>query len=446
MQGRCTLLIDDCSWRVARVGAEGVLVESVALSGDSTLADQAGAAAELIQSIGGGSIVLALASSDCLSASIVIDGLARSGRRQAVGYLLEEQLPISAEDAVADYVELQGVGLGVCTELSKLAPIVEALDASGVRIQHICPAALLIAQHLAEQHPRADALLMTSDTDASEVDLVELTNKQPRRWWWLTDEQALADQLKALADPSNEEGRPVLVVTQHRAEFAAFEQIEADLDMNVRAAALQADRILAGDVSPWIDLRRGALAAPDASKRYQKQIGGLVAAGVLLLLCLGGAMFWRGMGYEQQAKRLRMEQITVYKQAFPDSRVPSGSVLGRMRSELQRLEGIGGQAGTASLDSDDAVNRISALTHLYNVLTALPGTLRYQVSDIRIEPNLIHFEGQAESSVVAEQVARALRSAGTYEVDPPSSRALSDFGVSFNVFARPKARKPEVTP
>jgi len=110
-------------------------------------------------------------------------------------------------------------------------------------------------------------------------------------------------------------------------------------------------------------------------------------------------------------------------------------------------EGLGEvRSRDVSLGKRAAVADRALAGYLHDVLTALPKDLRFQVSDMRIEPNLVRFDGQAESSVVAEKVAGAVRSTGKYDVQPPNSRALSGLGVSFDLVARPRVKTEEATP
>lgn len=454
MDGRCTIFVNEGAWRVACVSAEGVSVQAVVAEPDAEPAAWAQAAASLIRELGGaGPVVVALPSDWCLTTTVASDEVGRANRRQLLAYLLEEHLPLSAEDAVADYVEQQGIAFGVCVELQRIKPAIDAIEAQGVAVRHICPAELLAAAPLAEAHRDADALFVgplvaeaeeSADTAVSS-DLIELSGKSPIRWWWINDASTLDEQLAAMRHARGGEKVAVASVG-HWPGSEHADHTASDLLDPEHAIATYAARLIDGEVSPWIDLRRDRLAAPDANELYQKHIAGVVFAALLLLVCLGGAMLWRGHQYEQRAQELLVEQTQAYKQAFPDKDVPSASIiLRRMRSELQRLEGIGGTAQAGDAGDNPTLQPISALMHLHNVVTALPPDLRYQISDMTIEPDLIRIDGIAETPVVAGAISRAIDQTGTYDAEPANTRARGALGVTFDFAVRP-VEKPEQRP
>ena len=141
---RHLVFVSDEAWRLGVAPASG----PVATAADATLEARAAAIKEHLAALGdvGSSVILALPSAWCLSATVSTEGLDRSSRRRAMGFCLEEHLPIAAEDVVADYVTADdGTAMGVCAEFVKLEAIVTALEAVGLRVRHVCPAALLSA-------------------------------------------------------------------------------------------------------------------------------------------------------------------------------------------------------------------------------------------------------------------------------------------------------------
>ena len=91
-------------------------------------------------------VLLAIPSHWCLCASVTTAGLPRKERRRAMIYRLEEKLPLAAEDVVADFLPAAPAcdqNLGVCVQKQTVATLVDALEAKGVAIASICPAALL---------------------------------------------------------------------------------------------------------------------------------------------------------------------------------------------------------------------------------------------------------------------------------------------------------------
>lgn len=461
MSGRCTVFVEDRAWRVACVGEPGVVVRAVVCEDDADLLTRARAAAAEYDQLGGaGPVVVALPSHWCLSATIATDALGRGARRRAMAYLLEEHLPLSAEDAVADYAEHRSRALGVCAELDRLRPIVEALEQAGLDVAHLCPAALLAGACYADPHPDADGVLVSpTDADlATPADLVQLDRGVPLRWWWLTDEVALAEQLDALGGQAEE--RPIKLVVNTPSgmpdapgcDWVTCETTEPDA-----AAASHAAKVLAGDAAAWIDLRRDALAAPGRYQAYQRPAALLAAAVALLLSCVIGVTAWRAAQYGQQADAFNAAQADAYKQAFPDAQgVPAVGVRNRLLSEQRKLEGLGGRATNGSharSTNTEPLHPTSALTQLHDVLSALPTnqpeSMRYQIQALSVQPGKVRIDGRAISSVVPEQLANALRQTGRYDVDPPSPRLLGDASWGYDFEARPiahtQARSPSQT-
>ena len=91
-------------------------------------------------------LILALPSSACLAATVSTDGLLRQRRREALSYRLEEALPLDAENYVADFAPAGSTSeaLGVAVEVDPLRLLIEALEARGLTIAHVCPTALLL--------------------------------------------------------------------------------------------------------------------------------------------------------------------------------------------------------------------------------------------------------------------------------------------------------------
>src|SRR5690606_25478069 len=96
------------------VGAEGVRlavthgadappeIHQAATAPDA--AADAAAARLLERGYGGDGVVLAIPSAWALAAPVSAEGLPKKGQRQAILYRLEEKLPVSAEEVVADHL------------------------------------------------------------------------------------------------------------------------------------------------------------------------------------------------------------------------------------------------------------------------------------------------------------------------------------------------------
>lgn len=448
MSRHYTILIDETAWRLGVVADGATQVDDVPCADDATRDARIEAVRQQLAALGhcDEPIVLALPSSWCLCATISTEDLERSGRRQAMGFRLEEHLPISVEDVVVDYLDLgEHQAMGVCGELDMLKALVDAFEAAGLHVRHICPAALLAAAYAAEQHHPIDSVLIqqhsATDNPRTTYDLIELRKATPTHWWWLADDDtALVDRLTSrslaagqplrLAVFETGQASPSLAKASASLELVAIDNVTAD-----QAASHCAARILDDAAPPWIDLRRDALAVSGQYAAYRKPIGALVLAALLLLASLLGVTQWRGRQHQALAAQYKQQQVEQFRRALPDQSPPA-AVNSRLRSEHQKLAGLGGQG--AGADGSMPARSTSALSHLHRLLSNMQTETRYRVLELTIEPDLIRVDGQARTYAEAEQLASALRASGAYEVAPPETRALQDRGVNFLFTATPR--------
>ena len=201
-----------------------------------------------------------------------------------------------------------------------------------------------------------------------------------------------------------------------------FESVALTTTDSHIAASLHASEILAGAVSPWIELRRDQLAPSSRLSVYRSPLRGAVAAVALLLVSVCFASLWHGRQYQALAHGYAAQQVDIYKSALPGQRVP-GSVLGRVASERKKLAGLGGE----TLDAPAPGKRSSsALDQLRTVLSSIPVEGRFRILELSVAPELVRIGGQARSHADAERLSVALRETGSYEVDPPKTQAIDD--------------------
>lgn len=435
------LLIDQPGWQLAdlvdgHVRMQPVEVDDEAADGDrlELLVDQLA-----LQTDGRPCLVVALPSAHCLSAVVSTTDLERGNRRRALGYRLEEHLPVAAEQVVADYSESRSDALGVCVEVEPLKPAIDTLEDRGFAVHHIVPLAMLIGAEVASQHRDLDAILIFNDHDNGSVDLIEVDGGKPTRWHWLADSgDELRVQIETLATQSD--GQPTVGVIgdgQAAQSIAADERFQCVLidDRPIDTAMQHVPRLLDGKTSPWFDLRTDALARPDRFEVYRGVAMTLVAALVLLLAAIIGVTQYRGNHYAVIASAKQAEEVALFTQALPDQRVPV-NIKSRLQSEARKLAGLSGQGA----DGTDlaSLRATSAVVHLHALLASLPKNLRFRILDLSVQPDQIRVAGEARSHGDAEKIVGALRDTGRYEVDAPRTQALRDEdGVSFTFNATP---------
>ena len=443
-----TIFVDDAHWLVAKASEGGVDV--VLIEADEASVDvdaRVSATRRRMEEMGYAdqSVVMALPSSWCLSAVIDTDDLERSGRRAAMGFRLEEHLPIASEQVVADYCEMGDEALGVCIDVDRIKPIVDAFESAGVQVRHVSPAAMLASAETVAGGADCDAVLMTDTSEetngrSERFDVIELEKGRPSRWHWMADrEDEVARQLGAGGD---EASRKVAVLGAPAVQ--RFRDLGADLMRleetdGYRAAAMHATRLLAGTASPWIELRRDRLGVVDRFDVYRKPMAMMWGAVVLLLLSVCAVAQWRGQGYQSEAESARDQQATVYETLYADEgrKAPSGSIRHKLKREAERLAGLSGQGVEGGVES---LQPRSALEQYHDLLGALPTDFRYRITSIDIEPDRVTLGGEAKSNAEAERIAKALRDQTAYEVDAPRMTAIAD-GVSFTFSARYSKQK-----
>ena len=108
-----------------------------------------------------------------------------------------------------------------------------------------------------------------------------------------------------------------------------------------------------------------------------------------------------------------------FKKAFPEQRAPVG-VRTRLESEVTKLRAMTG-GGEGKLP-----NPQSALLTLHGVLSAIPAGLRFRLEELAVGPQgLVFIEAEVRDPGDGAQFVSALERGGL-EVDPPSTRQLSD--------------------
>ncbi len=455
-----TIFTFDEGWQLGLGGESEVTVVSVQTATDASLQVKALAVATQLKDMAcdGTSVILAIASSWCLSAKVSTDRLERGRRRRSMMFQLEEHLPIASEQFVADFIECSGSkALGVCAELDRLERIVAALGDAGLKVIHICPQALLTAATLVEQQPDACAVVINNSRDADdaccEFDLITVEKGHPSQWRWIAGEEALlCDELESLNDP-NAADRAVLwtgspqPISRVARSVPHLRLRDESREQSCELAVLAASKILSGQSAPWIDLCRDSLAPADPMAVYRRPLTIFAVAMVILLVTVIAVTQYRAGRYEELVSEHAQAQVDLFKEALPGQRVPA-SIRSRLQSELQRLWAKAGPQADSGTTGDQAkigsAVADSALESLHTVLTGLPGQIRFRINDLSIEPGLIRIDGQAQSHLDAEQIAISLEGTARLDVEPPRTQALAGGGVQFSFTAKPRV-KPHPT-
>jgi len=306
---------------------------------------------------------------DSVVCAALPDGSTASVRdRAALVYQLEPQLPFDAEDVVVDFAGQGESLIAVAVRHAGLLAFVAAIEERAARVQSLVPAALAAVQNVAD----TDGVFVWRTNDA--VELVEVQNNDLCAWYHLpNDAGAVARELRlrGFAMPS--------LITDPAREPDGFAETIAAGSTNQRAVADEvaqfATRVLSGHTSPWIELRRDALANGDPNRPYRSALNLLTVAGLALVIFFIAACWWRAGKYSDEAQGYAREHRELYKSAFPGKRLPRAP-LSRLRSEHARLLGARG-AGDVKLP-------VSVVGPTFHLLSGLKSH-RARVSELRVQ-------------------------------------------------------------
>jgi hypothetical protein len=378
----------------------------------------------------GRDVVLAIASASCLCASVRARDLPAKDRR-ALLYRLEEKVPLSAEDVVADFVFSSDGALGVCAVRAELAPLVEALEHRGIPVAAVSPASLLAIQDLLETGQETapddaaslpyDAVMIARD---GAIELVLLEHGRLCGWCvFSSDPNELLLHLRLETFNGRPPPRHVLAVGLPAETASALSTGMGPTLTEITpatagdAAAAMAARILSRRSEPWVNLRRG-LGRHDRLRPVRGPLRYALAAVSLCLFSACAAMLWRAARYDRLAARYAEEQREVFRQTFPRQSEPL-DVRSRLDSEERGLRALSGDASSTPPPQGPG------LVALRDLLARLPDDVRFRVLELRLDGSSFAIDGQVRSHGDADAIAAAIRANGGFAVDPPRTEQLS---------------------
>ncbi len=352
-------------------------------------------AAEVMRRAGyrGEPALLAIPSAWCCAASISTTDVPRRHDRAARLFRLEEKLPLAAEDVVSDFIEAGERSLGVCARLEQLRPVVDALEAQGVAVESISPAALLAAQ--AANAPPAAGLLLVPEEDV--VNVITLRDARPVAW--------------SIARNGDDDVRLHVALAQHAAGVTGVSRSMDDAP----AAAVRAGRdLLRGRLRPWVNLRRDALASPDRIRGSRRALNAALASAAVLLVAIAIAMLVRANRYEASARADERQLTELFRAEFPGWPVPA-NVSAVIDSEHRKLAAQ--QVGAARQASS-----ASALRTLARVFGALPPGTRLALERMTFDERGFVLDGRVAAPAELDAVTVAIRSANLRVAPPQATR------------------------
>ena len=433
-----SLLNVDGAWTLGHVTADGVLTHR--LENCESCDDVALQVAEHMASVRchGSGLLLGLGSDCCLPAQFAVKKGSGKVTCESLAFRMEEFVPLSSEDFVADFVVRSDDCFGVAVESAPIGRIVTSLEEQGVFVDSIVPTTLLVAEGVVEAIAGAGALLIVVRV-GSAIELIRVEDKQVTRWERLADDPVEFERcVKMLAlsapvesavccDSVNDDASRVLDAA------APGGVLREDVDF-LETAVRRADAVLARRRTACIELRRGSLAAADPYRplRPLLHMTGVVVAVCLIVVSV--MLLHRANRYDGETAGVIDSQEAVFEGLFPGNRIPIG-IRSRLESELTRLKGVSGQPAEFQFGA-------STLPVLCRFMESLPKTMRYRVFELRFQGNRLYFEGEVRSHGDADVLASSLRRSG-FDVEPPETEQLANRNVSIRINAEMVERQSE---
>lgn len=377
-----------------------------------------------------GEALLALPASLCLAATIEDpQGAHRfASRQEELLYALEEELPLDAEEAVADFVSHDGAVWAVAAERPMLTSLLTALAERHIIVRSISPFALLALSAMVADGPAVDAILLPEDDGMS---LVLIREGRPAGWRRISDgggdsSMWLVGVVRLLVPA----GLDCTFQTPPEIEVIACGDDAASLNIAVAEEGL---RILSGRSQPWIEMCRDGLRPTDAVDRLRRPLLSLFASACLCLLVLNAVLFWSARQARKQISDADKVQAQMYREVHPEaSRTPRG-VSRQLAAELRAMRS---GASTVEAPNLDTLRQSSAIHQLVILLSHWPRQLEVQLVSLRITDDLrFEIHGVTESFASPGRLADALRTFDGMAIDPPTTRRDSR-GVRFTLAGR----------
>jgi hypothetical protein len=397
------------------------------------IAGQAEAIRDSLTSAGhrGEPVVVALASAWSLAATVEVSRRQELRDRKTMLFRLEEHIPWSIEDCVADYLTAGTTALMVAVPAEPLAALFKKLELLSIQVQSITPWALLAAvEHLSRDDWPAQHVVAFEH--GGSTDLLVVDDGKLVSWLSLPAcGSTITQEIRRLA---TESGRALALIGYGLADSAgcpesllSAEIIEPPLLHDETSASLAqsaATKIVRGRLRAPIELKRdqfGRRGGNPALRRYSALLKSAVA---VLCLTACGALLHRGQMAKCEAEILIARQTEVFREAFPNTKVPVG-IKSRLESELAKLKGLHG-------DDSSLPPTISAGTVLHHMLAAMPTDRRFRLLEIRIEEGRLYLDGEVIEHGDAELIVQRLRANG-FEVASPRTQRLDDKRISLRI-------------
>ncbi len=380
--------------------------------------------------------VLAPSATSCFFASLPCGEDIDVRDRNALTYELESRIPLDAEAMAADFVTTPPIPKrsnaqpattsaqddskpmdipvvsAVAVAIEPWKAIADALEDSGVPVRCIVPAALMASRPLANEFgsdKTAELMLI----DDGMCDALTMFNETVIGWKHLPLQASSLRRHRLLDVPQVERvhvvGADENQISMIRETFGPdiVEESNRDLESLWQEGGQLA---VAKHSARWFDLRRDQLGPSDPLRPVLPHLRLVTAAAIACLLAVAIGGWWRGKRIEAEIERLNQQQRAAFQELFPDARVPA-ALLRRVRSEHAKVRGS--RVGSTDIDAPQSATEV-----LEQLLAALPDTVRFRITSVKILNGRVDIDLQVRTTVDAGALAGALEENG-FEVEPP---------------------------
>lgn len=422
-----TMIETEKGWKFVApaVASDGGKAEFVTL--DSTdpdlLADQA---IRLVDSKRG-KVFLAIRSDQAMAANLSIESGKVRCDHETLTFLLEEQLPLGAEQVVADFMTADDHALGIAVETQRYRPLVLALEQAGLHVQGIAPAATILLQGMCKSFSDEDDFVLFADADGME--LFQIKDRVPTNWWFHSSKLSSTPFHTELLTATTLAQRPLQLRTFVDTDFHIPGLTLAKVDSTNSDQTTFESRICAGlqpiadgSTKLWFDLHRGQLAIGDPLRDLRSPMRMLAIASLCLMFAIGAAGFLRANRMEVQMQQLQQTQRSLFAKALPDQNVSHGGILSRLKSHVKSMRGARDRTQNIQLAP-------SAVLVMQRLLTALQDVDEFEVRQAAIENGQIDVDLAVTSFADVNAIISSLQQHG-FRMSPPSSNQQGDLVLS----------------
>ena len=384
-------------------------------------------------------ISVLLDASLCVSALYKMDSAGQARKREAVLYRIEEHLPLATEDIVADFVRRGSEVFAVAVASNALEPVLKELQQRRLVIELVTPLAVLAWQRHFNANSVAgpSAAAWINHDNAGQLVLFE--GRLPTRWVKFGSVSELCRQLafERLFSPGP---LPLSIYCPpgHQIELNAISSLaqasfHTGEDMTLPSFAIgMLDAIRSGRSEPMLDFsQRMAGTARKGRGRFSFEVTLLQVGALLFLASMLLSNLIVTSKYRAAVDKVISAQEDVWRESFPDSRLPRG-IGPRLQSELAKMSGVRGTL-------ENSVPDQSVLPPVVSVVQSIPKDMRFRLLDLRIEDQKLDLTGEVRDFADADQIATEIRRVG-FMVMAPTTRRLAEQGVGLRLQGQLQSR------